>query len=63
MDKTLWQQIAALWVSIRSVKEIEDTENTIKNLFNESISKRHQEKSFLDDLMDGIEDEEDDIGY
>jgi hypothetical protein len=63
MDKSLWQKIASLWVSLRSPEERKNTENTVGSIFSAAINDRHREKSLLEDIMSGLDEEDDDDGY
>ena len=63
MDKSLWQKIASLWVSLRSPGERKNTEDTVGSIFSAAIKDRHRERSMLEDIMAGLDEEDDDDGY
>ena len=63
MENTIWCKIASLWVNLRSSDEIIRTEETAQSIFKESMSCRQLEKSFYEELMDGLDEEDDDDGY
>ena len=60
MDKSLWQKIASLWVSLRSPEERKNTEDTVESIFSAAINDRQREKSLLEDILSGLDEEEDD---
>ena len=63
MDKSLWQKIASLWVSLRSPEERKNTEYTVESIFSAAIHDRQRERSLLEDIMAGLDEEDDDDGY
>ncbi len=63
MDKSLWQKIASLWVSLRSPEERKNTEDTVESIFSAAINDRQRERSMLEDIMAGLDEEDDDDGY
>ena len=63
MDKSLWQKIASLWVSLRSPEERKNTEDTVESIFSAAINDRQREKSLLEDILSGLDEEDDDDGY
>jgi len=63
MDKSLWQKIASLWVSLRSPEERKNTEDTVESIFLAAINDRRREKSLLEDILSGLDEEDDDDGY
>ena len=63
MDKSLWQKIASLWVGLRSPEERKNTEDTVEAIFATSINNRRSEVSLLEDIMAGLDEEDDDDGY
>ena len=63
MEKSLWQKIASLWVSLRSPEERKNTEDTVESIFSAAINDRQREKSLLEDILSGLDEEDDDDGY
>lgn len=60
MDRAFWRKIASSWVTIRSAAEKGKTTQTAQVLFQQAIDSRQEERSIIDLLMQGIEEEDDD---
>ena len=63
MDKSIRKKIASLWVSLRSPEERKNTEDTVESIFLAAINDRRREKSLLEDILSGLDEEDDDDGY
>lgn len=63
MDRLIWREIAAFWVTIRSVEEKEKTIRTAEMLFQQAADSRQEERPLADLLKESINEEDDDDGY
>jgi len=62
MNISFWKKVASLWCDIRSSDDIKKTETLVLELLEKSTQSIECEKSLVDVLLNGL-DEEDDDGY
>lgn len=63
MDIEFWEKIASFWSMIATPQDKAMTRQTIDTIFTDSLSQRQKERSIQEELLLGLDEEDDDDGY
>jgi len=63
VDLYFWEQVASIWVNVRSKEDMEKATILVTNLVCQAKNNREEEKNIMEELLDFNGDEEGDDGY
>lgn len=63
MDIEFWEKIASFWSMITTPQDKAMTRQTIDTIFTDALSQRQKERSIQEELLLGLDEEDDDDGY